>query len=143
MPARIPLANNGQVPLHFTADYTARTPQLSAGDTGLGEALQAVGNLAGKVYDQWKADYDEKAEKSLKATQTRFGVERSVERQVQQIRQEQGVKEAEIKKRIEADPRIAEARKEIMQGMQRKEQIQHPERSKSRSRDRGGIDMEP
>ena len=99
-------------------------------------------NKAGKAYDQWKADYDQKAEKSLEATQTRLGVERSVERKVQNIRQEQGSKEAEIKKRIEADPRIAEARKEIMKGMERKEQLQHPERSQSRSRDRGGIGME-
>lgn len=104
-----------------------------------------TGMFAGKekeAFDRWKADYDKKAEKSREATQTRIGVERSVERKVQNIRQEQGSKEAEIKKRIEADPRIAEARKEIMKGMERKEQLQHPERSKSRSRDRGGIDME-
>lgn len=111
-----------------------------------GQSFQRpTGMFAGKekeAFDRWKADYDQKAEKSLKATQTRIGVERSVERKVQNIRQEQGGKEAEIRKRIEADPRIAEARKEIMKGMDQKERIQHPERSQSRSRDRGGIDMD-
>lgn len=49
MPARIPLIHGGQVPLRQTGDYTARTPQLSAGDTGLGDALGAVGKLAGTL----------------------------------------------------------------------------------------------
>lgn len=111
-----------------------------------GQSFQRpTGLFAGKekeAFDRWKADYDQKAEKSLEATQTRIGVERSVERKVQNIRQEQGSKEAEIKKRIEADPRIAEAMSEIRKGMDQKERIEHPERSQSRSRDRGGIDME-
>lgn len=109
-----------------------------------GQSFQRpTGLLNGKekeAFDRWKADYDLKVTKATEATRSRMDVERTVSSKVQSIRQEQGAANSEIRRRVEADPRIKEARAEIMKGMDRKEQIQHPERS--RSRDRGGIDME-
>ncbi|SKA95067.1 hypothetical protein SAMN02745166_02260 [Prosthecobacter debontii] len=67
MPARIPLANNGQVPLRKTGDYTADTPDLSAGDTGLGKAIQAVGELAEKVTPDLVSAFKPKEKDSLNA----------------------------------------------------------------------------
>lgn len=93
MPARIPLIHGGQVPLRQTGDYTADTPELSAGDTGLGDALRSVGKLAGTVGEDLlkkkKADEASKtpAEEVTDVLETHEKLESSQQRQ-QQFEQE-------------------------------------------------------
>jgi hypothetical protein len=43
MPTQVPLMNRGAIPLQQSGTMVARTAQLTAGDTGMGRALQGIG----------------------------------------------------------------------------------------------------
>lgn len=57
MPTQVPLMNRGEIPLRQSGTMVARTAQLSAGDTGMGRALQGVGaQLAEMAVKEQQAD---------------------------------------------------------------------------------------
>lgn len=74
----IPLLNGGNIPLRRSGTIIARTAQLSAGDTGLGRALQSVGGALQDI-----------AEEKRKADDARQMLEFEAEMRASQERQTQ------------------------------------------------------
>lgn len=52
MPIQVPLLNSGNIPLQQTGISVPRTAQLTAGDTGIGKALQNIGGMMTELANQ-------------------------------------------------------------------------------------------